>query len=356
MASDKLTIYTDGGSRGNPGPAAAGYIITDSTGRRVAAKGVFLGVATNNEAEYTGIIESIRHAKKLGAKSIELFTDSELLARQLTGQYKVKSPKLRPLYEEAMELFNSFIEHSVNHVRREQNKGADYLVNQALDRGKDVVPSSSAKSRAATRPIRLGVLISGGGTTMVNLLDEIKQGRLNAEIPLVISSRSKVSGVDKARNAGLPTVIIRKKDCDDIDQFSEKIRQELKKAHVDLVVQAGWLCLWKIPDELANKVMNIHPALLPSFGGKGMFGRHVHEAVLKRGCKVSGCTVHFVNNEYDSGPIIVQRCCDVAEDDTADSLAGRVFQQECIAYPEAIRLFQQGRLAVKDGVVKIKSQ
>jgi folate-dependent phosphoribosylglycinamide formyltransferase PurN len=97
--------------------------------------------------------------------------------------------------------------------------------------------------------------------------------------------------------------------------------------------------------------MNIHPALLPSFGGQGMWGHHVHEAVLKAGCKVSGCTVHFCTNEYDAGPIIVQRCCEVKDDDTADTLATRVFEQECKAYPEAVGLFAEGRLKVQDGIV-----
>jgi len=126
----------------------------------------------------------------------------------------------------------------------------------------------------------------------------------------------------------------------------------LKEAGVDLVIQAGWLCLWHIPQEYDSRVMNIHPALLPSFGGQGMWGHHVHEAVLKTGCKVSGCTVHFCTNEYDVGPIIVQRSCAVADDDDADSLAERVFEQECIAYPEAIRLFCENRLAVEKGIVK----
>ena len=117
---------------------------------------------------------------------------------------------------------------------------------------------------------------------------------------------------------------------------------------------AGFLHLWRFPAQLDGRVMNIHPALLPGFGGAGMYGHHVHEAVLKAGCKVSGCTVHFCTNEYDKGAIIVQRCCEVADDDDADSLAARVFEQECIAYPEAIRLFAQERLSVENGIVKVR--
>jgi len=149
--------------------------------------------------------------------------------------------------------------------------------------------------------------------------------------------------------------IIRKKDYRDVDEFSKRIEEELAAANVDLVVQGGWLCFWKIPARYENRVMNIHPALLPSFGGQGMWGHHVHEAVLAAGCKVSGCTVHFCTNEYDEGPIIVQRACEVKDDDTADTLAARVFEQECIAYPQAIKLFAEGRILVQNGTVKIKS-
>ena len=203
-------------------------------------------------------------------------------------------------------------------------------------------------------PIRLGVLISGGGTTLVNILKYINEDRLNAQVAVVISSRSTVSGVEKAKNAGLNVKIIRKKDYADIDNFSKHIEEELLTANVDLVVQGGWLCLWKIPPRYEHRVMNIHPALLPSFGGQGMWGHHVHEAVLKAGCKLSGCTVHFCTNEYDKGPIIVQRACEVKNDDTPDTLAARVFEQECIAYPEAIRLFAEGKITVVNNTTKIK--
>ncbi|OHB61982.1 MAG: phosphoribosylglycinamide formyltransferase [Planctomycetes bacterium RBG_13_46_10] len=202
--------------------------------------------------------------------------------------------------------------------------------------------------------MRLGILISGSGRTMINIFELIKQKQLNAEIAIVISSRSDTAGVEKAKAAKLPMEIIKKKDFDDIGSFSEQLTKALLAAKVDLVIQAGWLCLWKIPPELENLVMNIHPALLPGFGGKGMWGHHVHEAVLKAGCKVSGCTVHFCTNEYDKGPIIIQRCCPVMEGDNPDTLAARVFEQECIAYPEAIRLFSQGKISVKDSRTFIK--
>ena len=155
--------------------------------------------------------------------------------------------------------------------------------------------------------------------------------------------------------SGLDVKIIRKKDCPSIDEFSRRIEDELVAAEVELVVQGGWLCLWKIPARYENRVMNIHPALLPSFGGQGMWGHHVHEAVLSAGCKVSGCTVHFCTNQYDKGPIIVQRACPVKDADTPETLAARVFEQECMAYPAAIKLFAEDKILVERGRVKIKS-
>lgn len=188
---------------------------------------------------------------------------------------------------------------------------------------------------------------------MVNIAECIARGELEAEIATVISSRSAGAGVARARELGMEPHIVRKKDLPNVQEFSAKLMGILEEAKVDLVVQCGWLCKWRIPQRYENKVMNIHPALLPTFGGKGMWGHHVHEAVLAAGCKESGCTVHFVTNEYDEGPIILQRTCEVAEGDDAEALAARVFEQECVAYPQAIRLFCQGRLTVRQGRVEI---
>jgi len=201
--------------------------------------------------------------------------------------------------------------------------------------------------------LRLGILLSGGGRTMVNIAEAIGRGEMNAEIAVVISSRRDVAGNDRARKLGLEPHIVRKADWPTTEAFSSRLESLLDGAKVDLVLQCGWLCLWKIPPQYRGRVMNIHPALLPSFGGKGMYGHHVHEAVLAAGCKVSGVTVHFVTDEYDSGPIIVQRTCPVRENDDPDSLAARVFEQECLAYPEAIRLFEQGRLRIADKRVRV---
>lgn len=199
--------------------------------------------------------------------------------------------------------------------------------------------------------LRLGILLSGGGRTMVNLAESIGEGRLDAEIVTVISSRGQAGGVERARKLGQEPHIIRVKDHADRASFSRAVAEVLEEAGVELVLQCGWLCLWNIPARYENRVMNIHPALLPAFGGQGMWGHYVHEAVLAAGCRVSGCTVHFVTNEYDAGPIIVQRCCEVRDEDTAESLADRVFAEECRAYPEAVQLFVENRLTVRDGRV-----
>jgi phosphoribosylglycinamide formyltransferase-1 len=368
---EKIIAHIDGGSRGNPGPAAAGYTLTDTAGRQLQARGLALGRATNNVAEYTGLVKALEAASQIGAEQLVVYSDSELLVRQINGDYKVKSGLLRPFFEQALGLLASFKSWQVRHVRRQNNIEADKLVNQALDAGHDVEARTgnggqqaaenkekntnrcTLSAEGSEKPIRLGVLISGGGTTLMNILEYMKQGKLNAEVAVVISSLSKAGGVAKAKNAGLDVKIARKKDCADIDRFSKHIETELVAANVDLVVQGGWLCLWKIPSRYENRVMNIHPALLPSFGGRGMWGHHVHEAVLKAGCKISGCTVHFCTNEYDKGPIIVQRACEARSDDTADTLAARVFEQECIAYPQAIKLFADGKVSVQDGIAVI---
>ncbi len=350
---DKIIAHIDGASRGNPGPAAAGFILTDPVGSQSQAKAFFIGRATNNVAEYTALVKALEAAKRIGAEQLTVFSDSELLVRQINGRYKVKSEQIRPLFRQAVDLLGEFENWKVRHITREKNKEADELVNQALNLERDVENERQLATRNE-KPIRLGVLISGGGTTLMNILEYINEGRLNAEIAVVISSRSTVAGVEKAKNAGLDVKIIRKKDHGDIDEFSKRIEEELVAANVDLVVQCGWLCLWKIPARYENRVMNIHPALLPSFGGKGMWGHHVHEAVLKAGCKVSGCTVHLCTNQYDKGPIIVQRACEVKDTDSPETLAARVFEQECTAYPQAIKLFAENKLPVQNDKVKIK--
>jgi formyltetrahydrofolate-dependent phosphoribosylglycinamide formyltransferase len=349
--NESLIAYTDGGSRGNPGPAGAAFVLTTSDNRSVLSKAFFLGQATNNVAEYTALIKALESAKELEVKNLLIRADSELMVRQLKGEYKVKAVGLMDLYSQAMALLSGFCSWSVEHIRREYNSKADALANRAMDLKHDLTEFAP---KPAGKKASLGILLSGGGRTMLNINDQIKSGQLNAEIACVISSRCEVLGVERAKKIGHDVNIVRRKDHDTIESFSKQIENILTEANVNLVIQAGWLCLWNIPARFENAVMNIHPALLPSFGGQGMWGHHVHEAVLKAGCKISGCTVHFCTNEYDKGPIIVQKSCPVMENDTPDTLAERVFGQECIAYPEAIKLFSQERLKVHGNVVRIK--
>jgi phosphoribosylglycinamide formyltransferase-1 len=190
-------------------------------------------------------------------------------------------------------------------------------------------------------PIRLVTLISGSGTTLQNLIDHISAGSLNAQIVGVVSSRANVFGVERAKRAGLPVTVVSGGGRED------SIWVAVKSFSPDLICFAGWLHLLPIPSEYRHKVLNIHPSLLPAFGGKGMYGRRVHEAILDYGAKVSGCTVHFADDSYDTGPILIQKCVPVKEGDNPDTLAARVFQAECDAYPEAINLIASGRVTIQ---------
>lgn len=196
------------------------------------------------------------------------------------------------------------------------------------------------------RAVRLGVLISGGGTTMLNFLEQIRAGQLHAEIPVVIASQKSCQGVVRAHAAGLPCRILRPRDFDSVDSYSSAVFEELRACRVDLVTMAGFLSLLRIPDDFAWRVINIHPSLIPAFCGHGYFGHHVHEAAVARGVKVSGCTVHFADNHYDHGPIILQRAVPVPDQATADELAALVFAEERHAYPEAIRLLAAGQVRI----------
>jgi len=200
----------------------------------------------------------------------------------------------------------------------------------------------SSESPRTAVPLRLGVLISGSGTTLANFLKERDAGRLGVEISVVIADRE-CGGISRSIQAGLACEVLPRRTFENTAAFSQAIFDRMRAAKVDLVTLAGFLARVDVPDDFHQRVMNIHPALIPSFCGKGMYGHHVHEAVIARGCKVSGCTVHFADSEYDHGPIISQKCVPVLDGDTPDSLAARVFDAECVAYPEAIRQFAQRR-------------
>ena len=202
-------------------------------------------------------------------------------------------------------------------------------------------------------PLRITVLISGGGTTLRNLLEKIQAGELDAAVDVVVSSNPNARGLEIAQAAGIPSAVCQRREFAGTHDFSEAIFQQCRAAGSHLVVMGGFLKLVQIPPDFAGRVVNIHPALIPSFCGQGYYGQKVHQAVLDYGCKISGCTVHFVDNQYDHGPVILQACVPVHADDTAESLAERVFATECKAYPEALKLFAAGALSIQGRRVEV---
>ncbi len=195
-------------------------------------------------------------------------------------------------------------------------------------------------------PIRLAVCVSGGGTTLQNLFDRIRDGRLDAKVVQVIASKPNIGGIAKADRAGVPVTVVERAKRS-IAAFSSDVYRPIREQNADLVILGGFLSLLDIPDDFVGRVINIHPSLIPAFCGKGFHGEVVHKAAIDTGVKVSGCTVHFADRTYDTGPIIVQRVVPVLDDDTPHDLAARVFEAECEALPEAIRLFAEGRLRIE---------
>ena len=205
-------------------------------------------------------------------------------------------------------------------------------------------------------PLRIAALISGGGRTLMNILDRIDEGSLRASVERVISSRADVTGVKLAKQRGLDVRIAARCDFAAEHDMHDAITAWLAERRVDLVCLCGYLRWLRVDEPFQDRVLNIHPALLPHFGGKGMYGLSVHRAVLKSRRRFSGCTVHFVDDQYDHGPIILQRVCPVVGDDDAHSLAARVFEEECLAYPEVIRMFADGRLQLVNGRAQISAK
>lgn len=203
------------------------------------------------------------------------------------------------------------------------------------------------------RRFRIAVLLSGTGRTLENLLACRERGELDVDIPVVISSRPDVRGVEVAQQAGIETHVFTRRQAPSPSELSAAVRRAIDPHDVDLLVLAGYLLRLEILPEWEGRVINIHPSLLPLFGGRGMYGSRVHRAVLASGMRVSGCTVHIVTEEYDAGPILLQRCVPVEQDDDVDSLAARVFALECELYPEAIRLFAAKRVRVTQNSAQI---
>jgi phosphoribosylglycinamide formyltransferase-1 len=194
--------------------------------------------------------------------------------------------------------------------------------------------------------LQLAVLLSGDGTTLQNLIDRIGEGRLAAEIAVVIASRDEAGGLRRARQAGVPAVAVPRKNFSDVAAFNDALHAALAAYAVDLVILAGFLSPFELRQRYVGRVLNIHPALVPAFSGKGFYGMRVHQAVIESGAKVSGCTVHFADDVYDHGPILLQGVVPVLDDDTPESLAARVHALENDLYPEAIRLVSEGRVEI----------
>jgi len=190
------------------------------------------------------------------------------------------------------------------------------------------------------RPAKLAVLISGGGRTLENLARCINEGTLEAVIAVVIASRSDIGGMARCERLGIEVQVIDYRLYDNIESYSKAHFELIRSAGVHLVCLAGFLRFLQVPSDYAGRIINIHPALLPEFGGRGMYGRRVHRAVLEAGRTESGCTVHYVDNEYDHGEVIAQQRVLVLDGDSPEQLAARVFEQECVIYPQAIRLLQ----------------
>uniref|UniRef100_A0A7C6EH59 Phosphoribosylglycinamide formyltransferase n=1 Tax=candidate division WOR-3 bacterium TaxID=2052148 RepID=A0A7C6EH59_UNCW3 len=200
---------------------------------------------------------------------------------------------------------------------------------------------------------RIGVLVSGRGTNLQAIIDAIERKEIDAEIVVVISNVKNAYALERARNHNIPAIVINHKDFPNREAFEKALIEELDKRRVDLVCLAGFMRVLTpfFVNHYKNRIMNIHPALLPAF--KGLYGHHVHEAVLKSGAKFSGCSVHFVTEDVDGGPIIVQRVVPVKDDDTPDTLAERVLVEEHRAYSEAIKLFTEDRLKIEGNRVKV---
>jgi len=197
------------------------------------------------------------------------------------------------------------------------------------------------------KPLRIAVLLSGEGTSLENLCERIDAGEVPARVVVVISSKEDAGGLRRAARRGIPAVAIPRKAFPDVRAFNDAIHAELAKHDVDLVALLGFLSIFELRGRYEGRCINVHPALIPAFCGKGMYGHRVHEAVLASGVKVTGATVHFADERYDSGPILLQEAVPVREDDTPETLAARVQEAERRLVPEAIRLIAAGRVTIE---------
>ncbi len=195
--------------------------------------------------------------------------------------------------------------------------------------------------------LKFAVFVSGGGTDLQSIIDAKNEGKINGEIALVLSNRQKAYGLQRAKDAGIETAVVKKDDA--------LIVKMLKERNIDFIVLAGYLAILtdELIDAYPNKIMNIHPSLIPSFCGPGMYGMHVHEKVLARGVKVTGATVHFVSSEVDGGPIILQEACNIDDLDNAEDIQARVLEIEHRILPKAVALFCDGKIIVENERAKV---
>ena len=211
-----------------------------------------------------------------------------------------------------------------------------------------------------TKPTRIAVLVSGvgRGSNMQAIIDSCKSGKIAGEVALVIGVKEDSPAMGRAADSGVETLTISPYSFGSDEEYNEALFEALQSHKIDLICLAGYMRLLgsKLMKTYKNRIMNVHPALIPMFCGKGMYGHHVHEAAIKRGVKVSGATVHFVDEEYDTGPIILQSVVPIEDDDTPEALAAKVLVQEHKTYTDAVALFAEGRLEVRDGRVRIRTR
>ena len=207
---------------------------------------------------------------------------------------------------------------------------------------------------------KIAVFVSGGGTNLQALLDAEAAGKLGSgRITLVVASKPGVYALERAKNHGVPSLVLARKDYDSIAAYTKALTDTVVENGIDLIVLAGFMTIIdeQLYERYPNRILNVHPALIPSFCGKGFYGLHVHEAALAKGVKVSGATVHFVTPECDAGPIVLQKAVAVEDDDTPETLQKRIMEQaEWKILPEAVRLFCEDRIAVDGNVVKIRKE
>ncbi len=200
--------------------------------------------------------------------------------------------------------------------------------------------------------LRIAVLLSGGGTSLENLFEEIEAG-LPAEIVCVLSSKKSAFGLQRAEKHGVPALAVPRREYPDVGSFNDALHDALDRHDPDLICLLGFLSPFELRGRYAGRTLNVHPALIPAFSGKGFYGHHVHEAVLEAGVKLTGATVHFASDAYDDGPILLQQTVPVEEDDTVESLAQRVQALERALLPEAIRLIAAGRVRIDRGRTRL---